>query len=84
MPGYLENAKSFADSGVQGIYIVAVNDIFCVNAWEEKLSSGNKTHDLIHFVSDGTGHFTNAMGQMVRRARPRVDRVVQPKERETC
>lgn len=57
VPGYLENAKKFADAGVKGIYIVAVNDVFCVNAWQEKLSSGSK-HDIVHFVSDGTGHFT--------------------------
>lgn len=61
VPGYLENAADFAKSGVQGIYIVAVNDIFCVNAWKEKLASG-KPHEIVHFVSDGTGHFTNAMG----------------------
>lgn len=59
MPGYLENAKSFADSGITGIYIIAVNDIFCVNAWKEKLGGG-KVHDIVHFVSDGTGHFTQA------------------------
>lgn len=48
---------------MKGIYIVAVNDIFCVNAWQEKLA-GSSTHDIVHFVSDGTGHFTAAMELM--------------------
>lgn len=34
-----------------------------MNAWGEKLA-GSKKHDIVHFVSDGTGHFTNAMGQL--------------------
>ena len=52
VPGYLEAAERFAEKGVQGVYIVGVNDQFCMSSWAEKL--GNKKHN-VHFLADDTG-----------------------------
>jgi 2-Cys peroxiredoxin 5 len=50
VPGYLENAEKFASKGVQGIYVVPVNDVFTVKAWKEKLGGNDKP--LVHFLAD--------------------------------
>ena len=52
VPGYGEQADQFAQKGVKGIYIVAVNDTFTTQAWKEKL--GVK-HDIVHFLADDNG-----------------------------
>jgi peroxiredoxin len=52
VPGYSEHASKFAEKGVKGIYVVAVNDAFTTQAWKEKL--GVKS-DLVHFLADDTG-----------------------------
>lgn len=38
VPGYIERYKDFQAKGVKGIYIVAVNDIFVVNAWKKNIA----------------------------------------------
>ncbi|KAI5845063.1 Redoxin-domain-containing protein [Morchella snyderi] len=58
VPGYLSNYDKFSAKGVSDIYIVAVNDIFVVNAWKEKLGKDSK----VHFVSDCTGEFIKSLG----------------------
>ncbi|KAL7268713.1 Peroxisomal membrane associated protein 20 [Rhizina undulata] len=60
VPGYIANADKFAEKGVKGIYIVAVNDIFVVNAWKKSLG---EPAGIVHFLSDSTGEFTKALGQ---------------------
>ena len=35
VPGYVQRIADFKAKGVQGIYVVAVNDIFVVNAWKQ-------------------------------------------------
>lgn len=52
VPGYVEQAEKFAAKGVQGIYIVAVNDAFTTQAWKEKHSWNNP---LVHFLADDQG-----------------------------
>lgn len=52
VPGYAEHADKFAEKGVKGIYIVAVNDAFTTQAWKEKL--GVK-HGIVHFLADDNG-----------------------------
>ena len=37
VPGFVERFDEFKAKGVHGIYIVAVNDMFVVKAWKEKL-----------------------------------------------
>jgi 2-Cys peroxiredoxin 5 len=49
VPGYVEKADAFAAKGIQGIYIVAVNDAFTTQAWAEKLGA---KHQLVHFLAD--------------------------------
>jgi len=38
VPGYIERIADFKAKGVKDIYIVAVNDIFVVNAWKAKIA----------------------------------------------
>ncbi|EGP90144.1 unnamed protein product [Zymoseptoria tritici ST99CH_1A5] len=59
VPGYVEKADAFKAKGVNGIYIVAVNDQFVVQAWKEKLGA---KHENVHFLADDTGAFTEAAG----------------------
>lgn len=59
VPGYVEHADQFAQKGVKGIYVVAVNDAFTTQAWKEKLGAKNP---LIHFLADDTGAFTKSAG----------------------
>ncbi|KAI5776583.1 Redoxin [Geopyxis carbonaria] len=58
VPGYVEKYSEFEAKGYKDIYVIAVNDIFVVQAWKEHLAKGSK----VHFVSDSTGEFTKAMG----------------------
>ncbi|KIO16170.1 hypothetical protein M407DRAFT_245302 [Tulasnella calospora MUT 4182] len=51
VPGYIENYQKFVDKGFGGIYIVAVNDAFVVNAWKEKLAPQGTP---VQFVADDT------------------------------
>lgn len=39
--------------GVQGIYIIAVNDVFVTQAWKEKLNA--KDSKIVHFLADDAG-----------------------------
>jgi peroxiredoxin len=52
VPGYAEKADEFAQKGVQGIYVVAVNDAFTTQAWKEKLGVKNQ---IVHFLADDNG-----------------------------
>lgn len=52
MPGYIQHADAFAAKGVNGIYIVAVNDAFTTKAWKEKLGAN---HANVHILADDTG-----------------------------
>ncbi|KAF9050830.1 Redoxin [Hymenopellis radicata] len=61
IPSYIEQYDAFKAKGVQNIYVVAVNDQFCVNAWKEKLAP-NGTQ--IRFMADDQGKFTSAVGLM--------------------
>ncbi|RPB16453.1 Redoxin [Morchella conica CCBAS932] len=58
IPGYLSNYNRFVAKGVSDIYVVAVNDIFVVNAWKEKLGKDSN----VHFVADCTGEFIKSLG----------------------
>jgi len=60
VPEYIKKYDEFVAKGVKGIYVVAVNDIFAMNAWKSKLS-GDKTTP-IKFVADDQGEFASATG----------------------
>ncbi|WWC85992.1 uncharacterized protein L201_000863 [Kwoniella dendrophila CBS 6074] len=59
VPGYLEQYSDFQSKGVKDIYVVAVNDMFVVNAWKEKLA-GDK--DQVKFVADDTSKLASSLG----------------------
>lgn len=61
LPAYLEHISQFKSKGAQGIYIIAVNDFFVMKAWKDHQDIKD---DFVTFVSDSTGEFTKAMGQL--------------------
>ncbi|PWZ00097.1 Redoxin [Testicularia cyperi] len=61
VPGYIQQASEIQAKGVDNVYIVAVNDLFTVQAWKEKL--GGSSAPNVHFLADDTGAFTKAVGQ---------------------
>ncbi|WVQ78633.1 hypothetical protein IAT38_000720 [Cryptococcus sp. DSM 104549] len=60
IPGYLEQYNDFKAKGVKDIYVVAVNDMFVVNAWKEKLLEG-KT-ESVKFAADDASQLASALG----------------------
>ncbi|PWW72548.1 Redoxin [Tuber magnatum] len=58
VPGYIENYDKLKGKGISAVYIVAVNDIFVVNAWKDKLVNDSG----VHFLSDSKGEFTKLVG----------------------
>ncbi|KAL0631355.1 hypothetical protein Q9L58_009785 [Maublancomyces gigas] len=58
VPGYIAHFDEFVAKGVSGIYLLAVNDIFVVNAWKESL--GPKSQ--VHFLSDSTAAYVKLLG----------------------
>jgi 2-Cys peroxiredoxin 5 len=42
VPGFIADVEKFAAKGVDGIYIVSVNDLWVVNAWKKSLNAGDK------------------------------------------
>ena len=58
LPGFLENAQSFKDKGVDTVACVSVNDPFVMGAWGKDREVGE---DLM-MLSDGNGDFTAAIG----------------------
>jgi len=58
LPGYVENAQSFKNKGVDTVACVSVNDPFVMGAWGKDREVGE---DLM-MLSDGNGDFTAAIG----------------------
>lgn len=50
VPGYVEHAEQFVAKGIQGIYVVAVNDVFVMKAWKKDLRA--ESNPLFHFIAD--------------------------------
>ncbi|WVW82013.1 hypothetical protein I302_104018 [Kwoniella bestiolae CBS 10118] len=59
VPGYLEQYSTFQSKGVKDIYIVAVNDMFVVNAWKEKLAGDKNT---VKFAADDSSKLASSLG----------------------
>ena len=57
LPGYVENAASFAEKGVDAIAVTAVNDVFVMDAWREASGAADK----VEFLADGNGEFAKAI-----------------------
>ncbi len=58
LPGYVENAQSFKDKGVDTVACVSVNDPFVMGAWGKDREVGEN----LMMLSDGNGDFTAAIG----------------------
>ena len=58
LPGYIENAASFTDKGVDAIAVTAVNDVFVMDAWAKASGGEGK----VEFLADGSGDFAKALG----------------------
>ncbi|KAH9946572.1 Redoxin [Amylocystis lapponica] len=59
VPGYINAFEQFKAKGVKNVYVVAVNDVFVMKAWKEKLAPSGTP---VHFVADDKGAFTGALG----------------------
>jgi peroxiredoxin len=58
LPGFLDNLDAIRGKGVDEIAVVAVNDVFVMNAWAKHSGGEGK----IRFLADGSAAFTKAMG----------------------
>lgn len=58
LPGYLANREAILAKGVDTIAVVAVNDVFVMDAW----SKANDADGKILFLADGAAAFTSAVG----------------------
>lgn len=58
MPGFIELSGEFKAKGIDEIYCIAVNDVFVMQAWAEKVGSAG----AVTMISDGTGAFAKAAG----------------------
>ena len=58
LPGFLNQLENIKAKGVDEVAVVAVNDMFVMNAWAE--ASGGKGKIL--FLADGSADFAKAIG----------------------
>ncbi|BDA83103.1 peroxiredoxin [Aureimonas sp. SA4125] len=58
LPGFLDLNDEIRAKGVDTIAVVAVNDVFVMNAW----SKANDAEGKILFLADGNAEFTRAVG----------------------
>ncbi len=58
LPGFLSHYDEIKAKGIDEIAVVAVNDVFVMNAWSKSTDSGDK----ITFLADGSANFTKAAG----------------------
>lgn len=60
VPGYIEKADQFKQKGIKSINVVTVNDLFTIQAWEEKL--GGAKDSEVTFLADDNGALSAATG----------------------
>ncbi|GHJ85312.1 hypothetical protein NliqN6_1714 [Naganishia liquefaciens] len=60
VPAYIEKYDQFAAKGVKDIYVLSVNDVFCMNAWGKSLHADKAAQ--VKFVADDSGAFASATG----------------------
>jgi len=58
LPGFLAKAQEIKANGIDAIAVVAVNDVFVMNAWAKDTGAV----DSIEFLSDGNAEFAEATG----------------------
>ncbi|TLF49137.1 peroxiredoxin [Halomonas urmiana] len=57
MPGFVVNADTLSDKGVDAIACMAVNDAFVMDAWQKDQNAQAMT-----MLADGNAEFTRALG----------------------
>ncbi|ODN77221.1 hypothetical protein L202_05739 [Cryptococcus amylolentus CBS 6039] len=60
IPSYIAQYDAFRAKGVKDIYVVAVNDIFVVNAWKDKLEEGKASG--IKYAADDSAKLAASLG----------------------
>ncbi|KIP01531.1 hypothetical protein PHLGIDRAFT_112953 [Phlebiopsis gigantea 11061_1 CR5-6] len=77
VPGYAEAYGQFKEKGVENVYIVAVNDVFVMQAWKDSFGTGALP---IKFIADDKGALAGALGLLFdaspRLGSPRSKRAV--------
>ena len=58
LPGFVANADTILDKGVDTIACISVNDAFVMDAWGKEHNAGGK----VMMLADGNGDFAKAMG----------------------
>jgi peroxiredoxin len=58
LPGYVDQADALKAKGVDTIAVMAVNDVFVMNAWGKQA----KVADKILMLADGNGEYVKALG----------------------
>lgn len=58
LPGFLNNHDAIKAKGIEEIAVIAVNDMFVMDAWAKSTGSDGK----ITFLADGSAMFTRAAG----------------------
>ena len=58
LPGFLDNFELIKSKGIDAIYVLAVNDVWVMDAWAKDTKAGKK----ITFLSDGSAKVTDAIG----------------------
>jgi glutaredoxin/glutathione-dependent peroxiredoxin len=61
LPGYIELKDELRAKGAETIAVVAVNDVFVMDAWR-KANAGGDSDAGILFLADGNADFTRATG----------------------
>lgn len=61
LPGYVALARNIRRMGIDGIFCVAVNDAFVMNAWARDQGIDGE----VTLLPDGNGDFARAMGMLV-------------------
>lgn len=57
LPGYVDNAATLKEKGVDEVACVSVNDAFVMGAWAKSAGA-----DAITMLADGNGQFAEALG----------------------
>ncbi|WP_426168666.1 peroxiredoxin [Sandarakinorhabdus sp. DWP1-3-1] len=58
LPGFVSNAETIRQHGVDEIVCLSVNDAFVMGAWGKSANAGDK----VTMVADGSADFTKALG----------------------
>ncbi len=64
LPGYVEDAETIKEKGVDEIVCISVNDAFVMQAWGDSLGASGK----IRMLADPAAAFTRALGLDVEAA----------------